>query len=220
MRRASRRSLHRCDGLRTVPDRLAQQRHLGGGGGGDRRGGALRHRLCRQRRAVRWSAAIEYVVLAPVAMPALLLGLAFVAFWLRLPIPLFGTMAILVIAYVARFIPQGFENFASTLVKVDEQLEDSAVTAGAGRLRAVWSITLPLLRSAAASTGVLLFILAFREVTVALFLYTPQTRPLSVVIYNQWSSGSWSRVASMSIVFTAALLLAAILGRRAMASTG
>lgn len=173
-----------------------------------------------KRRAVRWSAAIEYVVLAPVAMPALLLGLAFVAFWLRLPIPLFGTMAILVIAYVARFIPQGFENFASTLVKVDEQLEDSAVTAGAGRLRAVWSITLPLLRSAAASTGVLLFILAFREVTVALFLYTPQTRPLSVVIYNQWSSGSWSRVASMSIVFTAALLLAAILGRRAMASTG
>jgi iron(III) transport system permease protein len=169
-----------------------------------------------KRRAVHGSGAIEYIVLAPVAMPALLLGLSFVAFWLRLPVPLFGTMAILVIAYVARFIPQGFENFASTLVKVDEQLEDSAVTAGAPRWRAIFSITLPLLRSTAVSTAMLLFILAFREVTVALFLYTPSTRPLSVVIYNQWSSGSWARVASMSIVFTGALLVAALIGRRSM----
>ncbi|MGF1599905.1 MAG: ABC transporter permease [Acidimicrobiales bacterium] len=173
-----------------------------------------------KRRAIRGASAIEYIVLAPVAMPALLLGLSFVTFWLRLPIPLFGTMAILVIAYVARFIPQGFQNFASTLVKIDEQLEDSAVTAGAPRWRALFSITLPLLRSTAFSTGVLLFILAFREVTVALFLYTPDTRPLSVVIYNQWSSGSWARVASMSLIFTAALLVASIVGRRGMRPAG
>lgn len=169
-----------------------------------------------RRRAVKFSGAIEYIVLAPVAMPALLLGLAFVSFWLRLPISLYGTSTILVIAYVARFIPQGFANFAATLVKVDEQLEDSAVTSGASRLRAIFAITLPLLRSTAVTTGVLLFILSFREVTVALFLYTPSTRPLSVVIYNQWSSGSWPQVASMSLVFTLVLFVAALFSRRGM----
>jgi iron(III) transport system permease protein len=171
-----------------------------------------------KRRAVYFSKSIEYVALAPVAMPALLMGLSFVVFWLKLPFPLYGTLTILVIAYTARFIPQGFENFATTLVKLDDQLEDSAVTAGARRSRAVFSITLPLLRSTAFSTGILLFILAFRELTVALFLYTPNTRPLSVVIYNQWSSGSWERTASMSLVFTFVLLVAAVAGRRGMAA--
>lgn len=167
-----------------------------------------------RRRTVRGARMIEYFVLAPVAIPAMLLGLSFVSFWLRLPVSLYGTLTILVMAYVARFVPQGFENFASTLVKVDEQLEESAITSGASRLRAVIAITLPLLRSTAVATGVLLFILSFREVTVALFLYTPQTRPLSVVIYNQWSSGSWPNVASMSLVFTGVLFVAALFSRR------
>lgn len=171
-----------------------------------------------KRRTVYGSKAIEYIALAPVAMPALLMGLSFVVFWLKLPISLYGTLTILVIAYVARFIPQGFENFATTLVKLDDQLEDSAVTSGARRTRAVFSITLPLLRSTAFSTGILLFILAFRELTVALFLYTPDTRPLSVVIYNQWTSGSWQRTASMSLVFTFVLLLASLASRRGMAA--
>lgn len=171
-----------------------------------------------KRRSVFGAKAIEYIALAPVAMPALLMGLSFVVFWLKLPISLYGTMTILVIAYVARFIPQGFENFATTLVKLDEQLEDSAVTAGARRSRAVFSITLPLLRSTAFSTGILLFILAFRELTVALFLYTPGTRPLSVVIYNQWTSGSWQRTASMSLVLTAVLFVASLASRRGMAA--
>jgi len=171
-----------------------------------------------KRRAVYGASAIEYVALAPVAMPALLMGLSFVVFWLRLPVELYGTMTILVIAYIARFVPQGFENFATTLVKLDPQLEDSAVTSGARRTRAVVSITLPLLRSTAFATGILLFILAFRELTVALFLYTPDTRPLSVVIYNQWTSGSWQRTASMSLVFTFVLLVASVFGRRGMAA--
>lgn len=169
-----------------------------------------------RRRQMYASHAIDYIALAPVAVPALILGLAFVAFWLRLPIPLYGTMAILIMAYVARFIPQGFESFSSTLVKVDEQLEDSAVTSGARRTQAMASITVPLLRSAFFSTGILLFILSFRELTAALFLYTPDTRVLSVVIYGQWVGGAWPRVASMSIVFTLVLFAAALFSRRGL----
>lgn len=169
-----------------------------------------------RRRAVYASGVIEYVALAPVAMPALLVGLSFVAFWLKLPFSLYGTLTILTIAYVARFIPLGFQGFGSTLVKLDAELEDSAVTSGARRTRAIWSVTLPLLKSTAFSTGLLLFILAFRELTVALFLYTPQTRPLSVVIFNQWTSGALQATASSSLMFIAFLMLVAFIGRRGM----
>lgn len=173
---------------------------------------ARRHRMYGAR-------AVEYLALAPVAVPALILGLAYVTFWLRLPISLHGTMTIMVLAYVARFIPQGFESFAGTLVKIDEELEDSAVTAGASRVRALTTITVPLLRSAFVSTGVLLFVLSFRELTAALFLYAPRTRVLSVVIYGQWvQGGSWARLASMSLVFTAVLLVAAVVSRRGLDS--
>jgi len=144
-----------------------------------------------------------------VAIPGLILGLAFVSLWLRSPIPLYGTIPILVIAYICQLFPFSFENMSATLVKLDPDLEDSAVMAGASRVRAVISVTLPILRVALGAAALFLFVLAFREFTVALFLYSPGTIPLSVVIYEQWDSGSVARMASMALMFTAVLLVAA-----------
>jgi iron(III) transport system permease protein len=161
------------------------------------------------RRSVYGSKFIEYIALAPVAIPGLILGLAFVSLWLRSPIPLYGTIPILVIAYICQLFPFSFENMSATLVKLDPDLEDSAVMAGASRVRAVISVTLPILRVALGAAALFLFVLAFREFTVALFLYSPGTIPLSVVIYEQWDSGSVARMASMALMFTAVLLVAA-----------
>jgi iron(III) transport system permease protein len=155
------------------------------------------------------SSLIQYIALAPVAIPGLILGLAFVSLWLRSPIPLYGTIAILVIAYISQLFPFSFENMSGTLVKLDPELEDSAVMSGAARWRAIVSITLPIIRVALGSAALLLFVLSFREFTVALFLYTPKTIPLSIVIYEQWESGSVARMASMALMFTLVLLLAA-----------
>src|SRR5690606_24350360 len=99
------------------------------------------------------------------AIPGIILGLAFVAVWLRSPIPLYGTIAILVIAYLSQLFPFSFENMSGTIVKLDPELEDSAVMSGAARWRAVLSITVPLLRVALAGAALLLFVLSFREFT-------------------------------------------------------
>lgn len=166
------------------------------------------------RRRVRGHQLIPYLALAPVAVPGLILGLAFLSFWLRVPvIAIYGTIWILVFAYVCQLFPFGYESMSGTLVKLDNELEDGAVLSGASRLRAIWSITLPVIKAALGAAFLLLFVLTFREFTVALFLYNPQTKPLSIVIYGQWIGGSISLVAAMSLVFTAVLVVVTIINR-------
>jgi iron(III) transport system permease protein len=156
---------------------------------------------------------IEYIAMLPVAIPALLIGMGFLWAWISLPVPIYGTLWILALAYVARFLPQGFRAISATIVQVHHDLEDSARVAGATRARAVWSILTPLILPGVASTMLLLFILSMRELSTSLFLFTTDTRVLSIVVYEQWEAGRWPIVAAMSLVYSALLLVFTIVGR-------
>lgn len=179
-------------------------------------GGALHFLLAYvvRRTNFRGRAILEYVTNVPLAIPALVLGMGFLWSWIRLPVPVYGTLAILVMAFVARFLPQGFQGVSSTIVQVDKDLEDAAIISGANRRRAVSTVTLPLVKTGVVSTMLLLFILSFRELSAALFLFTSDTRMLSVVIYDQWESGQWPRVAAMSLMYSLVLLVVTLVGRR------
>lgn len=159
----------------------------------------------------RW---VEYIAMLPVAVPALVLGLGIFWAWLSLPIPLFGTLAILVLAYIIVFMPQGFRSVSASILQVGKDLEDAASISGASRLQTLWHVTIPLIRTSLVSTTVLLFILSMRELTVSVFLYTAHTRVLSVVLFEQWSSGRHPRVASISLVYCVTLLVVLLVSRR------
>jgi iron(III) transport system permease protein len=148
---------------------------------------------------------VEYVAMAPVAVPALLIGMGFLWAWISLPLPIYGTLTILVLAYVARFLPQGFRSISATIVQVHPDLEDSAIVAGANRLKAVRSILAPLILPGIASTMLLLFILSMRELSTSLFLFTTETRVLAIIVYEQWEAGRWARVAAMSLFYSGLL---------------
>jgi iron(III) transport system permease protein len=157
---------------------------------------------------------IEYIVMLPVAVPALLIGMGFLWAWIWLPLPIYGTLWILALAYIARFLPQGFRSISATIGQVHPDLEDSARVAGASLVRAAWSILTPLILPGVTATMLLLFILSMRELSTSLFLFTTETRVLSIVIYEQWEAGQWSRVAAMSLAYSGLLLAITILGRR------
>ena len=157
---------------------------------------------------------IEYIVMLPVAVPALLIGMGYLWAWISLPLPIYGTLWILALAYIARFLPQGFRSISATIVQVHHDLEDSARVAGAGLARSIWSILTPLILPGVAATMLLLFVLSMRELSASLFLFTTETRVLSIVIYEQWEAGQWPRVAAMSLTYSALLLVFTILGRR------
>lgn len=159
---------------------------------------------------------LEYLAMAPAGVPALVIGMGFLWGWLTLHewIPLYGTLAILALAYIARFMPQGFRGIASTLGQIHPDLEDSARVSGASHLRATWSITIPLVRAGVVSTMLLLVILSTRELSTSIFLFTRDTRILSVVLFEQWASGEWPRVAIISLIYSLILLVLTVVGRR------
>ena len=162
-------------------------------------------------------AGIEYVAMLPLAIPALVFGLGLLWTWLVMPIPIYGTLAVLIVAFVAHEIPQGYRGVSSVVMQAHVDLEDSAVMLGASRPRAVAHVTLPLMKVGLTSTFLLLLLLGMRELSVPLFLFTTDTRLLSIAIFDDLENGLLQRAAAVSIVYTVLIytlsLVALRLGR-------
>jgi iron(III) transport system permease protein len=157
---------------------------------------------------------LEYVAMLPLAVPAIVLGLGLLWTWLALPVPIYGTLAVLVIAFVAVFLPQGYRGVSASIIQLDKDLEDSAVMLGARRHRAITSITAPLLRVGLSSTFLLLLMLSMRELTAALFLFTSDTRLLSIAIFDAYDNGSFQSAAELSLLYCVVIAILAVLARR------
>ena len=156
---------------------------------------------------------LAYIAMWPAAVPALVIGLGFLWTWTRFPF-LYGTVAILVLAYIAHLLPQGFQGISSSIIQVHADLEESARVCGAGRIRTVWEILLPLIRTGVVSTMLLIFILSMRELSVVIFLFTSDTQVLSIAIFNAWEGGRLPPVAAMSLVYIGFLFVVTFIARR------
>jgi iron(III) transport system permease protein len=156
---------------------------------------------------------LSYVAAMPLAMPALVVGLGYLWTWTRSPIPIYGTVFILILASMTRFLPQGYQGMSAGLSQIGRDLEDSAYVHGATRTRAARSITLPLVRAGVGSTAFLVFILSFRELSTTLLLFTTNTQTLSILIFQQWDNGSWQSVSCLALIFSTVLVIVGFLGR-------
>ena len=168
------------------------------------------------RTEVRGRQLLEYLAMLPVALPSLVMGLGILWTWIAVPLPVYGTLAIIVIAFLTRFLPQGYRAVSSSIAQVHDDLENAAMVAGASRATAVRTITLPLIRSGVVASAFLMIVLGMRELTASLFLYTTNTRLLSIVIFEAYENGRWTAVASISLIYTLALVALTLLSRRFM----
>ena len=157
---------------------------------------------------------LEYLAMTPIAVPALVMGLGILWTWVRAPLPVYGTLAILVIAFLTRFLPQGYRTVSSSIRQVHDDLESAAMVAGATRRRAIMTITMPLIRGGVVASAFLMVVLGLRELTASLLLYTTKTRVLSIVIYEQYVNGNWAHVSALSLIYTSLLVILTLAGRR------
>lgn len=146
--------------------------------------------------------ALESLSMLPLAIPAVVMGVGLLWTWLVMPLPIYGTLWVLIIGFMVVQFPQGFRGIASAIQSTDHDLEDSAILSGARRFKAITFVTLPLLRVSVSSTFLLLLMLSMREITVPLFLYTTNTPILSIAIYDSFEAGGALREASaMALVY-------------------
>ena len=161
---------------------------------------------------------IDLIATLPVAIPGLVIGVAYLWAWIGLPGGLYGTIWILALAFVARFMPDTMKALSTSLLQIHRELEEAAWVCGKGRIATIRTIVLPLTRPGTIAAMTLLFILAVRELGSSLFLYTSDTTVMAVLLLDYYEGGNTGKTAAFSLVQTA--LLAVLIGVAAWWSSG
>jgi iron(III) transport system permease protein len=155
---------------------------------------------------------LDGLATVPIAVPSIVLGVGVLYWYLVAPLPfhLYGTLTILVIAFVTIGLPYGMRYLGPGLAQISDELEEAASASGAGWFHAFRKIYVPLLMPSLLAAFLYTTIVAFREISAAIFLYSQNTDVMSVEIYNLWSSGDYPVVAALGILMV--LLLTAVVG--------
>lgn len=166
------------------------------------------------RTAARGKRILDYLALAPLGVPGIVLAVAILELWLRLPFNLYGTLLILLIAYVTRFIPLAVRSAQVAIGQVDRSLEEAANLSGAGWWETQRRVTLPLVRPALLAGWTLVFVPALQELSASVLLFTPDTMTLAVAIFNFQDNGRLELVSALGVVMLVLVTIVVAAARR------
>ncbi len=161
---------------------------------------------------------VDAISTVPVAIPGLVIGVAYLWAWIGLPGGLYGTIWILALAFVARFIPDTVKALSTSLMQIHRELEEAAWLCGRSTLSTIGTVVLPLARPGVAAAMTLLFILSTRELGSSLFLYSSGSMVMSVQLLNYYEGGNLSITAAYSLVQV--ILLGIVIGLGNLLSRG
>jgi iron(III) transport system permease protein len=153
---------------------------------------------------------IDLISTVPVAIPGLVIGVAYLWAWIGVPGGLYGTIWILALAFIARFMPDTVKALSTSFLQIHRELEEAAWVCGRGTLSTIRTIVLPLARPGVIASMTLLFVLAIRELGSSLFLYTSNTMVMSVLLLDYYEGGNIGKTAAFSLVQT--VLLGVLIG--------
>jgi iron(III) transport system permease protein len=153
---------------------------------------------------------IDLISTLPVAIPGLVIGVAYLWAWIGIPGGLYGTIWILALAFIARFMPDTVKSLSTSFLQIHRELEEAAWVCGKGTLATIATIVLPLARPGVIASMTLLFVLSVRELGSSLFLYTSNTMVMSVLLLDYYEGGNVGKTAAFSLVQT--VLLGLLIG--------
>ncbi|MBM2805506.1 MAG: Iron transporter permease [Deltaproteobacteria bacterium] len=145
---------------------------------------------------------IEGLVFIPWAFPGTAMALGLLWAYVDFPIPVYGTIWIILIAYVTRFLPYGLRAVSSTIIQVHKELEEASIVCGAGFLATFRRVLLPMMRPGVMAGWIILVTIFMREFSATLFLYSPGAEPLGPLLYFLYLDGMRGRVAAIGLVIS------------------
>jgi iron(III) transport system permease protein len=152
-----------------------------------------------ERKAATGHRVLAFLATAPIAIPGIVLGVGLFFAYTKPPFVLYGTLWILLIAYITLAMPAAYQQMQSAFRAVHPELEDAGRILGATRLRALWEITAPLLRTSVIATWCFIFVGVIRELSAAVMLFTSQTKVLSVLIFDLNESGDLAAISVLGV---------------------
>ena len=150
---------------------------------------------------------LDNIASLPMVFPGLVLGLAIMIFYLNFDIGVYGTMWIMFIAYVTRFMPYGLRYNTTSMLQIHKELEESAQMSGASWFTTFRRIILPLLKPGLVAGWIYVMIVSIRELSSSILLYSPGTEVVSIVIWELWENGQYVELSALGVLFILALFV-------------
>jgi iron(III) transport system permease protein len=149
---------------------------------------------------------LDFLAFVPITVPGIVLGMALILLYVAFPIPIYGTIWVLLIAYVTRYIPYGMRSASGSILQIHSELEEAAAASGASWWDTFKRVTLPLLRPGFAAGWIYICIVSFREFSTSVLLATGESRVLSILLFTMFEQGQVTVVAAIGILMIATLL--------------
>jgi iron(III) transport system permease protein len=156
---------------------------------------------------------IDNLATLPLMFPGLVLGLAIMVCYLYLGIGVYGTLWIMLIAYVTRFMPYGMRYNSTSMLALHKELEESATMSGASWGMTFWRVVLPLLKPGLIAGWIYVVIVSVRELSSSILLYSPGSEVLSIMIWEYWQNGQYVELSALGVMLIASLLCLVLLER-------
>jgi iron(III) transport system permease protein len=149
---------------------------------------------------------LDFLAFVPITVPGIVLGMALILLYVAFPLPIYGTIWVLLIAYVTRYIPYGMRSASGSIVQIHSELEEAAAASGASWWETFKRVTLPLLRPGFVAGWIYICIVSFREFSTSVLLATGDSRVLSILLFNMFEQGQVTIVAAIGILMILTLL--------------
>jgi iron(III) transport system permease protein len=166
------------------------------------------------RRSLPGAGFLGVLATAPIAIPGIVLGVGLFLSYANPTFQLYGTLWILLIAFMTIELPAGYQQMSSAFAGVHPELEEAGRIMGASRLRTLWDITAPLLRTSVVAAWCFVFVGTIRELSATILLTTANTKLVSVIIYDLNESGDLGAICVLGIVLLAASFTVVIVANR------
>jgi iron(III) transport system permease protein len=143
---------------------------------------------------------LDTLTMIPMGFPGIVLAVGLLHAWIAPPLVLYGTIWILFVAYITRYLPVGVRTVSATLMQIHPELEESSLSSGANWFQTFWRVTLPLLRPGIFAGWALLFVAFTRELSASILLYSPRLEVLSVVIFDMYGEGNFRLLSALTML--------------------
>jgi iron(III) transport system permease protein len=179
-------------------------------------------------------ALLDNMTFIPIAMPGIVLGVSLI--WVYLTIPnfvketfgdyaskpfeIYGTIWVLLLAYITKFMPYGIRAASASMIQINKELEEASLTAGGTWFQTFRKVILPLLMPGFTAGWIYISIIALRELSTSILLYSYSSTVLSIMAFDLWEGGQYTYVCALGVLMVLLLIAMAFAARKLGARIG
>jgi iron(III) transport system permease protein len=163
---------------------------------------------------------LDSLTFIPIAIPGIVLGISLIYVYLTLPIPIYGTIWILLLAYITKYMPYGIRTTTSTIIQISNELEEASAMSGGSWGYTFFKITLPLLIPGFMAGWIYIAMVSLRELSTSILLYSYGSEVVSIVVFDLWAAGEYPTLCALGIIMVVLLILLAYVSNKIGAKIG